>query len=113
MIFYGRKQYDKAMADLDQALQLNSKCVAAHINRGNVLDDTGRTEQALADYDAAASIDPLDPEVFYNRAVAHSKLGSVGKARNDFEKAAALYKKNGRMDLALEAEAKLSRIPAK
>jgi tetratricopeptide (TPR) repeat protein len=65
-----KKDFDKAIADHDQAIKLDPKNALAYNNRGNVYAAKGDTEHAIADYDMAVKLDAKFAEALYNRGVA-------------------------------------------
>ena len=59
----------------------------AHNRHGDALLLLGRSEAALAEFNAAAQIRPDDAYVLFNRGTAHRRLGQTNEARADFEAA--------------------------
>lgn len=58
-IIYGRsKQYDQALAKLDQSLKINAKAVPALMIKGIVLEQKGDKAQARATYEEILNINP-------------------------------------------------------
>src|SRR5262245_50165399 len=58
-IAYARKkEFDKAIADYDEAILLDPKKVASYINRGSAHLGKKEYARAIADYDAAIRLDP-------------------------------------------------------
>lgn len=51
-------QYQRAMDDHNQALEVDPRWAAAYANRGNAYAHLGRHDLALADYDQAIRLDP-------------------------------------------------------
>ena len=43
------KRLDEALTSYDKALAIDDECVNVHINRGNVLSELRRFDEALAD----------------------------------------------------------------
>jgi tetratricopeptide (TPR) repeat protein len=70
-----KKQYDLALADLNQAIRLDPTLTAAFNNRGAMYDHKGQYDAAFADYDHAIQLDPTAPEALRNRASLHRKKG--------------------------------------
>ncbi|MBU0630914.1 MAG: tetratricopeptide repeat protein [Candidatus Margulisbacteria bacterium] len=63
-----RREFGKALDDLNHAIKLNPKFTAAYNSRGNLYFYTGKTDLALADFMAAVRIAPRD-------ATSHNNLG--------------------------------------
>jgi tetratricopeptide (TPR) repeat protein len=55
---YKAKEYQKAIADYDRAIQLDPQYTDAYINRGVAYHDLNEYEKAIANYDRALQIDP-------------------------------------------------------
>ncbi len=53
-----RKDYDKALADYNKAIELDPKFATAYYNRGFVDADKKDYDKALADYNKAIELDP-------------------------------------------------------
>ena len=69
---YSAKQdYDRAIADLNQAISLNPRLAVAFINRGNIYYAKRDYDRAIADYDSAIKIDPK------NTAISKSREGGA------------------------------------
>jgi tetratricopeptide (TPR) repeat protein len=62
----------------------------AYCNRGVVLKDMGRFDEAIRDYDKAIALNPSFDKAFYDRAVAFNKIGRVDRALADFDRAITL-----------------------
>jgi tetratricopeptide (TPR) repeat protein len=83
---------------------------------GNVLDDLGRHEEAIASYDRAIEIKPDKHEAWYNRGIALFNLGRHEEAIASYDRAieiksdyyeawynkACCYGLQGKIELALE-----------
>ena len=68
----------------------------AYLNRGSALEQLGRHEQAIADYDKAASLAFWDTTPYLKRAAVQHKLQQYGKAAADYTEAIRLQPGNGR-----------------
>tara|TARA_R110000868_G_scaffold259361_9_gene517416 strand:- start:8117 stop:8569 length:453 start_codon:yes stop_codon:yes gene_type:complete len=55
-IYYLRKEFDKALNDLDSAININSENRMAFYNRGFVCLRIGKTKEALDDFHSATSL---------------------------------------------------------
>ena len=64
--------------------------VAAYINRGNVLRELKRTEEALESYDRAIALNPHYAEVYNNRGSALQELGRFDEAAASYQRAIGL-----------------------
>jgi tetratricopeptide (TPR) repeat protein len=82
-------EYDKAIADYDQALRLAPK-PNFFTNRGDSHHLKGELGAALSDYEAALKLDPNFAQTYNNRAVLYKKMGERRKALADYETALKL-----------------------
>jgi tetratricopeptide (TPR) repeat protein len=66
---YGDKgQYDQAIKDFDQAIEINPRYIKAYNNRGIVYRLRGQYDRAISDFNKAMEMNPLDPEAYNNLA---------------------------------------------
>lgn len=63
---------------------------AAFKNRGNALDDKGRYDRAIEDYDHAIAIDPKGAGAFNDRGTAYRATGRYDRAVEDYDQALML-----------------------
>lgn len=83
-----RKAGDRggALAALDRGVEVAPELWLLHQLRGNVLDELGRFDDALASYDAALRCEGVTvSSVRYNRAVTRLRAGDPGGALADAE----------------------------
>lgn len=81
-----RKDLEGAVAACDAGIAVAPGVWLFHQLRGNVLDDLGRFEEALAAYDAALACEDVSvSSVRYNRAVTRVRSGDPGGALADAE----------------------------
>lgn len=66
---------DRAIADLNRAIQLDPQNGSAYFNRASAYELKGQLDRALADFDQAYRVAPGDPEVFVARCDLLEKLG--------------------------------------
>ena len=55
-----KRDYDRAIADYNEALRLNPQYAIAYTNRGNAWRDKGDAGRMMADYDEALRIEPAN-----------------------------------------------------
>lgn len=84
------KQYDLAIADLDEALEIAPDDASIYQDRGLVYDWQGNEEAALADYEKATELDPGNAWNHYARGMALKQLGRLEEALKAFEDALAI-----------------------
>jgi tetratricopeptide (TPR) repeat protein len=81
-----KKEYDKELADLSDAIRYDAKQPAIYKNRATVFRFRGETERALADYTTAIGLDPLYTAAYVNRGLLYEE------DKNDRERAKADYR---------------------
>jgi tetratricopeptide (TPR) repeat protein len=101
-VAYRRKgEYDRALQDYEQAIQLNPSKANAYNNRGIIYRINGEYARAIADYDEAIWLKNGDfPAAYYNRALAYADKGEYELSLRDFD---VVMRFNPRNALALYA----------
>ncbi len=87
-IAYGMAgQYDKAIADLQQAIHYDSTSADAYNNLGLYLSESGNLEAALKAFDRALQLKKDFDKAYYNRGNAWAKANDFNKAIIDYKNA--------------------------
>ena len=86
--------YDRAIADFDEAIRLDPKSSIAFINRGDTYTNKGDNDRAIADYNEAIRLDPKSVLALSARGVAYAKKGDYDRAIADFNRAIRLDPKS-------------------
>ena len=58
LAWHQKREYDKAIADYDEAIKLDPKNALAYSNRGDAWRMKGEYDKAIADYGEAIKLDP-------------------------------------------------------
>jgi regulator of sirC expression with transglutaminase-like and TPR domain len=104
VIYSERKEYERAAAAYQRAIDLHPCFPAACYNLANDLLAQGQYRKAVRRFSRALRLYPTDVWALNNRGLARARMGSVDRARRDFE--AAL-----RIDAEFEsARANLARL---
>ncbi len=82
-----KKEFDKAIADHDEAIKIDPKNWAAYNNRGNAYLGKRDYDHAIADYDEAVKLNPKYAEAYYNRGLAKRNKGNTAGADVDIAQA--------------------------
>jgi tetratricopeptide (TPR) repeat protein len=86
--------YDRAVADYNEAIRLDPKSTLAFIGRGDAYTNKGDHDRALADYNEAIRLDPKSALAHSDRGVAYANKGDYDRALADFNEAIRLQSKN-------------------
>ena len=81
--FRSLAQYDKAIADYDEAMKLDSTFAEAQLNKGMVFWHKGDFAGAIPFFTAAIKLDPNFVEALANRGAAYRKKGDIESAIAD------------------------------
>jgi tetratricopeptide (TPR) repeat protein len=85
-----KRDLDRALADLNEAIRIDPDYACAYSNRGRVYAAKGDRDHAIADYDQAIRIDPSFALAFNNRGSAFLGTGDAVRAMADFNAAIKL-----------------------
>ena len=87
---YHKGDYDQAVRDYDEAIQLDPDDAESYYNRGLAHYHNAAYDQAVRDYDEAIRLDPDDAESYYNRGLAHYHNAAFDQAVRDYDEAIRL-----------------------
>lgn len=90
---YRQKDFDAAIADLDEAIKLNPKLSGAYFNRGTAYYRKNDAKRAMADFTEANRLDPKNVDVLVNRAILYFELDDNAHAVADMDAAIRLAPK--------------------
>ncbi|MFH1584965.1 MAG: tetratricopeptide repeat protein [Patescibacteria group bacterium] len=82
--------YEKALENLQMALELKRDYAPAHYLIATVYSQQGRTEEEAAQLEEAAALNPSDPGVAFQLGTTYWFAGNMEQARRAFERARAL-----------------------
>jgi tetratricopeptide (TPR) repeat protein len=86
--YFDKRQWDKAIAEYNEAIELDPKYADAYLNRGNANYNKGQYDQAIDDYTKAIEINPGLADAYANRGLAYAQgKGQFDQAISDFNKA--------------------------
>jgi len=86
-------EYEKALEDINKALDYKPDFFTLLITRSNIYQAMGRYEDALNDLNRATAEDPgpgyspIYYRTFYERGLLYKKMGKIRKAKSDFKTA--------------------------
>jgi tetratricopeptide (TPR) repeat protein len=90
MLYNHKRDYDRALADFDQAIRLNPADVPAYVDRGIAYSAKGDHERAAADFDQAIRLDPKHAVAYANRGTLYLEMGDYDRAIPDLDRAIQL-----------------------
>ena len=111
--YKNKADFDRAIADYTQAIQLNPKDAKPHVNRGNAYSDKGDFDRAIADYNEAIQLDPKFAFAYLNRGLANLFTGALPKAIADLNQASELDPKFAYAALWLDIADRRSNLPSR
>ena len=95
---YKRKgQWDRAIADYDEAIRLNPDLAETFANRGTAYYYKGQIGRALKDYHEAIRLKPEFSRAFSNRGNVYRKKGQFDRAIEDYDEAIRLDPDNAQV----------------
>ena len=77
----------QALADYDEAIELDPGYAKAYNNRGNIYLFQGQFDKASADFNKAIELDPADGRTYANRGLVYAQENKMPEAISDFTKA--------------------------
>jgi tetratricopeptide (TPR) repeat protein len=86
IFYYKSSNYQSAISDYTQSIELGRKESDVFYNRGLVFKDQGEFAKALADFKRAAEIAPDDSDTQYNIADMHLSLEEYPAAKAEFDR---------------------------
>jgi tetratricopeptide (TPR) repeat protein len=95
MAFLVRGDVDKALADLNKAVEHDPTYAPALTDRGTAYDNKGDHARAIADFDAALKLDPKLPDALTGRCAARAEAGTdLPQALADCDQSLAIRDKD-------------------
>ena len=92
--YAGKREYDRAIQDLDQAIRLDPNLALAFNSRGYDYNGKGEYDRAMQDFDQAIRLDPNLALAFLNRANAYGRKREFDRAIQDLDQAIRLDPNN-------------------
>lgn len=80
------KDYNSALADIDEAIKLQPRMAGLYINRAFLRYNLDSYTGAMADYDFALSLEPLNATALFNRGLLLAEVSANDLALIDFTK---------------------------
>jgi tetratricopeptide (TPR) repeat protein len=90
-------EYEKAIADHNEAIRTDPTYAAGFMHRGNAYARHGEFDRAIADHSEAIRLGPKDADAFYNRGYTYSSKCDHERAVADYTKGIELAAHNSRL----------------
>jgi tetratricopeptide (TPR) repeat protein len=90
LMYFQNGEYEKAMADYNQAIALDSQLSQAYNNRGNCYAALGLRVEATLDYDMAIDLNPFNVRALLNQGITLREMEIYELAIENFEMALGL-----------------------
>jgi len=81
--YFAKGDYNRAIADLSEAIRLDPKDVTAYNRRGLAYDNKGNADRAIADYSEAIRLDAKIAVAYFNRGRAYDSKDDIDRANAD------------------------------
>ena len=95
--YAAKGDFDKAIQNLNKAVELNPQYSLAYYNRAYVYSEIGKIDNALSDYSKAIECNPKDALAYSNRGkLLFDKYNKLDQAMSDFNKAIEIEPGNGK-----------------
>ncbi|MCF8374297.1 MAG: tetratricopeptide repeat protein [Bacteroidales bacterium] len=88
--YYFQGDYEKALADYNQAIKIDPGFSTSYVNRGTLLMDNNKNDWALKDFTKALEIYPKHATAYINRGIILKQEGKTEEALSDFNHAILL-----------------------
>jgi tetratricopeptide (TPR) repeat protein len=90
LAYYQKGDYNRAIADYDQAIRVDPNYALAYNDRGLAYYQKGDYDRAIADYDQAIRLNPNYAVAYNNRGLVYYHKGDNDRAIADYEQAIRL-----------------------
>jgi Tfp pilus assembly protein PilF len=85
-----KRDYERAIQDLDQAIQRDPNYAQAFESRGTAYSLKGKNDRAIEDFSQSIHLDPKSAVSFYDRGGVYNAEGQNDRAIQDFDQAIRL-----------------------
>lgn len=95
LLYFQTGQFALALADYNQALQLNDRLAKVYNNRANCYASMGRPMEALFDYETALDLNPANIHARMNQGITFCELEMYDQAIENFDLALQFDQRRG------------------
>ena len=111
--YYDKGNFDRAIADFNDAIRVDPECAPAYNNRGVAFYDKGDFDRAIADCSDAIQLDPKYALAYRTRGLAYFYGGKLSKALADVSQASALDPKEAYSALWVDIVGKRNNVASR
>ena len=80
----GKRDYDRALADFNEAIRLDPNLAVAYYGRGNIYGNKRDYDRAIAEYSKAIQLEPKLVDAYYKRGMVYGLKGDHDRAIVDY-----------------------------
>ncbi|WP_017328274.1 tetratricopeptide repeat protein [Synechococcus sp. PCC 7336] len=95
LVFFHQGNWEAALTKFNRSIRLNPNHISPYFNRGCVCHRNADYACALKDFTQVVQLEPNSADAYMNLGMTHAALGRPGKARQNWEAAAALFLERG------------------
>ncbi|MBC8228037.1 tetratricopeptide repeat protein, partial [bacterium] len=77
--WFDKGDYDRAISDLNKAIEINPKLAEAYLNRGVAWGNKGDYDRSISDCNKAIEVNPKYALAYYNRGLAWIDKGDYSR----------------------------------
>jgi tetratricopeptide (TPR) repeat protein len=85
IIFFRKKEFNKSLNFIDNAIKINPNCANFYINKANILKELGQFNDSLNYYDIGINLDPNNSRIYFNKALLFIELNNYIEAKTLLE----------------------------
>ena len=94
-VYFKKGDFDKSIADFDQALRLDPQNAASYVGRADCWRAKGNLDKAVEDLERAIRVNPKLAKAYTIRGAVYEAQGESDKAKKDYEMAVSLPNRVG------------------
>lgn len=84
--YYNEKEYDSAIEEFTNVVEMDEKYVMAYMMRGSCNAALKKHDDAIKDFSKVIDLDSQNRNAYINRSLSYKATGKVNQAKADLEK---------------------------
>ena len=85
-LYASQGRFEEAIADMDNAISLDTANTFAYFNRALMYDEKSRLNEAMADLNKVLEFEPGNALTLYNRSLIRAQVGDYANALEDMDR---------------------------